>query len=272
MAPVRTLRWLVPVSFVVVACSVGDQRIEQLFQDPDAWIDLTHSYNDSAVYWPTAEAFRLETVSEGVTEGGWYYSAYNFSAAEHGGTHLDAPVHFSEGRHATDEIPLARLIGPAIVIDVTNRAAGNPDYLVAVDDIEAFEAAHGPIPTGAIVLLLTGWSQHWPDPQAYLGTSMRGAEAVPLLHFPGLDPAAARWLVDSRSIAAIGIDTPSIDYGQSSTFESHQILYAENIPGFENVANLETMPETGGYIVALPMKIEGGSGGPLRIVGVVPRR
>jgi kynurenine formamidase len=257
-------------TLILLACSVGDGQVEQLFQNPGAWIDLTHPFNDAAIYWPTAEPFRLETVAEGMTEGGWYYSAYNFSAAEHGGTHLDAPVHFAEGRHSADEIPLAQLIGPAVVIDATNAAAANPDYLVGVGDFEAFEAAHGPIPSGAIILIRTGWGQRWPDPEAYLGTTMRGDEAVPLLHFPGLDPQAAQWLVDERTIAAIGIDTPSIDRGQSATFDSHQILYAENIPGFENIANLEAMPETGGYVVALPMKIEGGSGGPLRIVGVVP--
>ena len=163
-------------------------------------------------------------------------------------------------------------IGPAIVIDVAARAASDPDYLVSVADFEAFEAAHGPIPTGAIVLLRTGWGQRWPDRQAYLGTEMVGPDAVPLLHFPGLAPDAARWLVANRTIGAIGIDTPSIDFGQSTMFEAHQVLYGGNIPGFENVANLETMPETGGYVVALPMKIEGGSGAPLRIVGVVPGR
>ena len=272
MAHIRLLRLALLMAPGAVACSAGGERVEHLFQSPDAWIDLTHPFNGETIYWPTAEPFELETVAEGVTEGGWYYTAYNFSGAEHGGTHLDAPIHFSEGKNTTDEIPLSRLIGPAVVIDVTIQAAGNPDYLVAVEDFEAFEAAHGPIPAGAIVLLRTGWGQRWPDAGSYLGTTVRGEEAVPLLHFPGLAPEAARWLVQHRAVAAVGIDTPSIDYGQSSTFESHRILYAENIPGFENVANLEAMPETGGYVIALPMKIEGGSGAPLRIIGVVPGR
>jgi kynurenine formamidase len=155
-------------------------------------------------------------------------------------------------------------------VDVTAAAAAAADYLVHVADLQAFEATHGRIPSGAILLLRTGWGTRWPDPEAYLGTALRGAEAIPLLHFPGLDPAAARWLVEQRAIDAVGIDTPSIDHGQSTTFETHQILFAADIPAFENVANLERMPQTGGYVVALPMKIEGGSGGPLRIVGVVP--
>ena len=268
----RISRLAVPLVLAGVACSLGDERVEQLFRNPAAWIDLTHPLNDAAIFWPTAEPFRMETVSEGVTEGGWYYSAYNFTAAEHGGTHLDAPVHFAEGKNTTDEIPLARLIGPAVVVDAASQSSVNRDYLVSVADFEAFEAAHGPIPSGAIVLVRTGWGLRWPDPASYLGTTMRGPEAVPLLHFPGLAPEAAQWLVENRTIAAVGIDTPSIDRGQSTTFESHRILYAQDIPGFENVANLETMPEAGGYVIALPMKIEGGSGGPLRIVGVIPSR
>ena len=253
-------------------CTSDRDVITRLFESESAWIDLSYSFNESAIYWPTAEGFRLDTVAAGVQEAGYYYTANNFSAAEHGGTHLDAPSHFAEGREHVDEIPLARLIGPAVVIDVVARAAADPDYLVSTADFESFEAAYGPIPTGAIVLLRTGWGQRWADRAAYLGTAVTGPDAVPLLHFPGLAPEAARWLTENRVVGAVGIDTPSIDYGQSTTFESHQILYGRNIPGLENLANLEAMPETGGYVVALPMKIEGGSGAPLRIVGVVPGR
>lgn len=131
-------------------------------------------------------------------------------------------------------------------------------------------ADHGRIPDGAIVLIRTGWGGRWPDRARYLGTARTGAAAVPELHFPGIDAAAARWLVDQRQIDAVGIDTPSIDYGQSTTFDTHQILFAANIPAFENVANLDRLPATGGYVMALPMKIAGGSGGPLRIVALLP--
>jgi kynurenine formamidase len=252
-------------------CVMEQDPIDRLFRTPTAWIDLTYPFSDSTIYWPTAEPFVLETVTAGMTEGGYYYAAYNFSAAEHGGTHLDAPVHFAANGTPADEIPLSRLIGPAVVVDVAGKVADNPDYLVSVEDLSAFEASFGEIPNGAIVLLRTGWGEHWPNRERYLGTAVTGPDAVPQLHFPGLDPGAARWLVAERSISAVGIDTPSIDRGQSIDFSSHRILYEANIPGFENVANLETMPETDGYVVALPMKIEGGSGGPLRIVGVVPQ-
>lgn len=234
------------------------------------WVDLTHAFSESSIYWPTARPFELEEVAYGMTEAGHFYAAYDFSAAEHGGTHLDAPIHFAEGRWAAHEIPLERLMGRAVVVDVTVEASADADYLVGVDDLEAWEAAYGPIPDGAIVLLRTGWAGRYDDREAYLGTSRTGPEAVPDLHFPGLDPDAARWLVESRNVAAVGIDTPSIDRGQSTDFMSHRILYEADVAGFENVAALDELPESGAYVVALPMKIRGGSGGPLRIVGFVP--
>lgn len=233
-----------------------------------AWVDLTYAYSEESVFWPTAEGFRLEEVAYGETEGGWFYSSYNYSASEHGGTHFDAPIHFARDRDTNEKVPLTRLIGPVAVVDVSERA--HPDYLVSVEDILEWESRHMPLPDGAILLLRTGWGNRWPDPLRYLGTESTGPEAVPELHFPGLDPEAAQWLVDNRSIASLGIDTPSIDFGQSSTFRTHQILYAENLAGFENLANLELLPEWGAYVVALPMKIEGGSGGPLRMVGFIP--
>jgi kynurenine formamidase len=233
------------------------------------WIDLTHAFDEATIYWPTDTAgFRLDEQAYGVTEGGWFYASYAFATAEHGGTHLDAPIHFAEGRMTADEIPLAGLIGPAVVVDVSGRAT--PDYQVTVDDLAGWEATHGPMPDGAILLLRTGWGERWNDRAAYLGTDQTGPAAVPELHFPGLAPEAAEWLVSERGVTAVGIDTPSIDYGQSTGFESHVALYSENIAGFENVANLHELPPSGAYVVALPMKIAGGSGGPLRIVAFVP--
>ncbi len=233
-------------------------------------IDLTYAFDAETVYWPTAGGFDLTVDAKGMTEGGYYYEANSFSAAEHGGTHLDAPIHFAEGNWTTDAIPLDRLMGSAIVVDVSEQAAGNPDYLVAVADFEAWEQDHGTLPDDVIVLLRTGYGQFWPDRERYMGTAERGANAVPKLHFPGLHPEAAQWLVDNRAIKAIGLDTPSIDYGQSTLFESHRILYTQNIPAFENVAHLDRLPLIGFTIIALPMKIKDGSGGPLRIIAIVP--
>jgi len=232
------------------------------------WIDLSYAYSEETIYWPTADGFRLDEVAYGETDVGYFYSAYNISTAEHGGTHLDAPIHFSRDGLSSEQIPLDRLIAPAVVVDVSARATS--DYRIEVADLEAWERVHGRIPDGAILLLRTGWGEHWPDRQSYLGTERRGPEAIAELHFPGIHEDAARWIIQQRNIAAVGIDTPSLDYGQSSEFEAHVIICGANIPGFENVANLQQLPEQGAFVVALPMKVTGGSGGPLRIVAFVP--
>lgn len=233
-------------------------------------VDLTHAYDEETIFWPTAEGFRRITTADGLTENGYYYASGDITLSEHGGTHLDAPVHFAEGKWTSDEIPLERLMGPAVVVDVSERAAGDPDYQVTAEDLQAWEAEHGPISDGTILLLRTGYGQYWPDRVRYMGTDERGPEAVAKLHFPGLHPDAARWLVENRRIDAVGLDTPSIDYGQSQLFETHRVLFAANVPALENVANLDQLPETGATVVALPMKIRGGSGGPVRIIAFVP--
>ena len=235
-------------------------------------IDLSHTYDAKTIYWPTADPFRLEKVADGVTPGRYYYAANNFFTSEHGGTHLDAPVHFAQNHWTVDQIPLDRLIGPAVVVDVTAKAEQNADYQVSVADLEEWETQHGAFPASAMLLLRTGFSTRWPDAARYLGTAERGQAAVAKLHFPGLHPDAAKWLVSSRSITALGIDTASIDFGQSTVYESHQVLYARNIPAFENLTNLARLPVTGATIIALPMKIGGGSGAPLRAVAVLPSR
>jgi kynurenine formamidase len=253
--------------FVVFVAPVMAQRAHVI--PTGRVVDLTHAFDANSVYWPTAAPFKLETDFEGMTDKGYYYSAYRYSAAEHGGTHLDSPVHFAKGRHTVDQIPLQQLIGTAVIVDVTSKAAANPDYQVSVTDFQNWERRNGRIAPGTIVLLRTGWGKFYGDRKKYLGTEERGAEAVAKLRFPGLDPAAARWLTQNRSIKAIGLDTPSIDYGQSTLFESHRILFEKNIPAFENVANLEQLPLKGFSVIALPMKIKGGSGGPLRIVALL---
>jgi kynurenine formamidase len=232
-------------------------------------VDLSHPFDAETVYWPTAETFRLEKDFEGVTEQGYYYAANKFSTAEHGGTHIDAPVHFAKGKHTVDQIPLEQLMGAAIIIDVSRECAANADYQINVADFQKWEKINGQLPKGVIVLLRTGYGKFWPDRKKYMGTDERGAAAVAKLHFPGLHPDAARWLVAHRSINAIGLDTPSIDYGQSTLFESHRILFEKNIPAFENLANLDQLPLKNFHVIALPMKIKGGSGGPLRVIAMI---
>jgi len=234
-------------------------------------VDLSYPFNAQTIYWPTAKTFTLEKVAEGETEQGYFYAANNFEGAEHGGTHLDAPVHFARNGDKADEIPLRRLMGRGVVVDVSEAALADRDYQVTRADLVAHERRHGRIPEGAIVLLHTGYGRYWPDRERYMGTAELGEAAVPKLHFPGLHPNGARWLVHRRDVRAVGLDTASIDYGQSKLFESHRVLGAANVPVFENVANLRRLPADGFLLIGLPIKIEGGSGGPLRAMAIVPR-
>jgi kynurenine formamidase len=233
-------------------------------------VDLSHAYGANTLYWPTSTTrFKLDREAHGRTAGGWFYAANSLSTPEHGGTHLDAPHHFSETGRTTEQIPLEQLVAQAVVIDATAQTAKDRDYLLTRDDVLQFEKANGPIAKGTIVLLRTGWSRHWPEAKAYLGDDTPGDASK--LSFPSFGADAARLLVEERAVAALGIDTASIDYGRSTDFQVHRIAAAKNVPGFENLTNLDRLPARGAVVIALPMKIEGGSGGPLRAVALVPR-
>lgn len=233
-------------------------------------VDLTYPFGEETVYWPTATSgFELTELHHGPTDAGFFYSANSFAAPEHGGTHLDAPIHFAEGRQTADQVPLDRLISPAVVIDVSEKAAADPDYRMTPEDLTAFEGEHGVVPEGSIVLLRTGWGERWPDRLRYLGDDTPGDASN--LHFPSYGRDAAAVLVNDRRVAVLGVDTASIDHGQSTDFPVHQVAAAANVPGLENVANLGQVPPTGAWVIALPVKIEGGSGGPVRIAALVPR-
>ena len=233
-------------------------------------VDLTHPLSTTTLFWPTSPSgFELKQLSAGKTPGGWYYSAYTFSAPEHGGTHIDAPVHFSETGLSTDKIPLAALIAPAVVIDVSAQAKADRDYRLTPGDIATFESASGRIPAGSIVLLRTGWDARYGDRLAYFGDSTMGR--ADSLHFPGFGAEAARVLVDERTVAGLGIDSPAVDYGPSADFQVHRIGAAKNVFNLENLTGLDKLPATGAYLFALPMKLEGGSGGPVRAVAIVPK-
>ncbi|MEI7498992.1 MAG: cyclase family protein [Bacteroidota bacterium] len=233
------------------------------------WIDLTHDFEPNTVYWPTDEPYRHDTVFYGTTEKGYFYSSFKFSAEEHGGTHFDAPVHFAQGHKFIHEVPVEQMHGPGVIVDVTKQSAENLDYRVTVKDLENWEKQYGKIPDGAIILLNTGFGKYWDDHLKYTGTIKKGKEGIAELHFPGLDPVAADWLVENRKINAVGLDTPSIDFGQSKDFQTHRNLCAAGLTMYENVANLDQLPAKGTYIVALPMKIKGGSGAPLRIIAII---
>ncbi len=232
-------------------------------------VDLTYAYGSDTLYWPTDTAgFRHDELAYGPSEGGYFYSAYSFCTAEHGGTHLDAPIHFAEGGATLDEVGFENLLLPAVVVDVRSQAEADPDYRLQPSDVAAWEAEHGTVPAGSAVLLRTGWSRRWPDALGYLGDDTPGDASN--LHFPSYGEAAARLLVEERGVRLLGIDTASIDYGPSKDFIVHQVTAAAGVPALENATNLESLPEVGAFLIALPMKIQGGSGGPVRAVALVP--
>ena len=233
-------------------------------------VDLTHSFDANTLYWPNSPGgFELKKLAYGPTPGGYFYSSFAFCAPEHGGTHLDAPIHFSEHGRTIDQIPLSQLIGAAAVIDVSAKTKTNADYRLTAADVKEWESKNGPILPGTIVLLNTGWASRYSSRKAYFGDDTPGATNN--LHFPSFGEDAAKLLVNDRHVSAIGLDTPSIDYGPSTNFMVHQIAMGANVPGFENLMNLDQVPARGATVIALPMKIAGGSGGPLRVIALVAK-
>ena len=250
------------VLFVTCVWALSGQGI-----DRGKLIDLTYSFNEKTIYWPNAKGFVHRKDSWKMTPGGYWYAAGGFSSDEHGGTHMDSPVHFAKGKTTLDQISVQKLVAPALVIDISKAAAQNRDYRATAQDIAAFEKANGAIPAGSIVLFRTGWGKFWPDRKQYLGSDVPGD--VEHLHFPGIGKDAAEVLV-KRGVAGVGIDTASMDYGPTKDFIVHQILNGADIYGLENVANLEKLPVKGATLIALPIKIEQGSGGPARIIAILP--
>ena len=256
------------IGLLAAAIFAGPQQPAEL--SAQRIVDLSHAFGPKTLYWPTSPTkFTLEKLAFGQTEGGFFYAANSLCTPEHGGTHLDAPIHFSQRGRLTAEIPLEQLVAPAVVIDVVAQAAKNRDYLLSAQDVSAFEKQHGRISRGTIVLLKTGWSRYWPEAKSYLGDDTPGDASK--LSFPSYGLDAAKQLVEERGVAALGIDTASIDYGKSKDFLVHRLAGANNVPGLENLTNLDQLPARGATVIALPMKIEGGSGGPLRAIALVPK-
>ena len=266
----KTLTPLIAVLIVVAGCSSTVPHRDHIAWEQLRIVDLTHSFGSDTIVWPTEQDFKLVVQHAADTSSGYYYASNRVEMPEHGGTHIDAPIHFSKGKQTLDKIPIERLTGAGIRINIIEPCARDRDYRITVSDLERWEGAHGRIPNESIVLLHTGFARFWPERKDYLGTNLRGQEGVRALHFPGLHIDAATWLVRERHVKAVGIDTASIDYGQSTKFETHVALLSQNVPVFENLANLQDLPTRGFDVIALPMKIAGGTGGPLRIIAVVP--
>ncbi len=243
------------------------QRSPALQFDPARLVDMSYEFDDKTVYWPTAKPFEWHKDAWGRRGDGQWYSSATFTTSEHGGTHIDSPIHFSESGMAVNEIPVSRLIAPARVIDISAQCARNRNYQLLPEDIESFEKRSGAIKPGEIFLIRTGWGRFWPDRKQYLGDDTPGDASH--LSFPGVGEAAAKLLV-ARKVSGVGIDTASLDHGPSTAFPTHRVLNGANIFGLENVANLDKLPAAGATVIALPVKVKGGTGGPVRIVGILP--
>ncbi len=235
----------------------------------DTWVDLSHPLGADTLYWPTGSPFELESLSRGADEAGRWYAANRFRTPEHLGTHLDAPFHFDADGWKAAEIPVERMSGPACVIDVRELAQRNRDLAVGAQVLTAWEARHGAIPRGAVVLVRTGWDRRWSNRAAYFGSEAEANASD--LHFPGLALDAAELLVE-RGVFAVGIDTASIDHGPSQTFEVHRALARAKLLIYENLSGLERLPERGATFMAFALPIRHGTGGPVRAVALVPSR
>lgn len=236
--------------------------------DPSKIIDLTYTFDSATVYWPTEHPFVHQFEHYGMTPEGYFYSSAKFAAPEHVGTHMDAPIHFSKGALTVDQVQLSSMIGPAVIIDFSERAAHDPDAMLNVGDIKKWESAHGNFPDGAIVVARSGWGRYWPDKRHYLGTDQ--FSDIEHLRFPGFSADAAKYLLDRHKVAAIAIDTPSMDPGNSKDFPVHRLWLSANKVGFENLANADKLPEAGATIFCIPMKIGKGTGAPARIFALLP--
>jgi kynurenine formamidase len=225
-------------------------------------VDMTYAINDKLPAWPGDDrTFESKTVATPEKDG---YFARSFWTLEHYGTHLDAPAHFPGGKQYLDQIPVAHFFGPAVVLDVRDEVSKDSDYRLRVMRVEKWEALHGRIPSGAIVLLRTGWSSRWPDQARY-----RNMDAGGVMHFPGYSVEAAKLLIE-RGAVGLGIDTLSIDYGPSKEFEVHRTDLPAGLYNLENLANLDQLPDSGAFLITAPIKLEGGSGGPVRVFALLP--
>lgn len=259
--------FLVMAVFLAQGAAYGQEK----GQEKGKILDMTYAFGDDSIYWPTGKSFKSEKVFWGINDQGRWYASNNYGANEHGGTHVDAPIHFAHKGRTIDQVPLKEWIGPAVKIDVTQQCAKDRDYRLTVEDIKNFEKKHGKIPACAWVIMYTGiGTSYYPDKRKVLGTHKTGKEAVAFLSFPGFSAESVRFLLKERNITGIGLDTPSIDYGKSKDFIVHQILCGADKLAIENIANLDKLPCTGAMLFAVPMQIKNGTGAPARVFAILP--
>jgi kynurenine formamidase len=240
----------------VLSGSLAHEATGQTLPPPKV-VDLGHPLSDADPTWSGKPVF-THTVRQ---QGGILIGS--FSTDEHFGTHVDAPAHFVPDGWTIDQIPVIRLVRPGVMLDLRAKCAKNDDYLVTKEDILAFERRNGVIQPGTIVLVATGWDTRWSDPARYRN------EHDGAVHFPGFSADAARVLVEARDVAALGIDTPSVDFGPSTAYDVHHITLPHNVYNIENAAHLAELPPTGFTVVVAPANVKGGSGAPARVFAVI---
>jgi kynurenine formamidase len=239
-----------------------DPILEGIHSGKTRVLDLSYAISDKLVPWPGDAKFFEAKVNATIEKNGYF--TRSFWMLEHYGTHLDAPAHFPPGKTTVDQIPVKQLFGPAVVIDVRAESAKDADYLLPIARIADWEQRHGRVPEGAIVLLRTGWTSRWPDVQKY-----RNQDAAGKMHFPGFSTEAAKVLIE-RKVSGLGSDTLSIDYGASSDFPVHHLSLGAGLYHLENLSDLSELPETGAFLIVAPIKLEGGSGGAVRVFAILP--
>jgi kynurenine formamidase len=250
-------RW--PSLLFVIGLNLLDVGVSAQAPRPRV-VDLGHAIRSSDPSWDGRQTYERTIIATIAKDG---YAGGKIAIEEHFGTHVDAPAHFAAGGWTVDQIPPDRFYRPGVRIDVSNQAAANADYRVTLADIKAFETKTGMIAEGTIVMIATGWDRFWPDRARYMN------EKGGVKHFPGLSPEAVQYLARERRVAAIGIDTPSIDYGPSTAFEAHHVSMALNVYHIENAAGLTKLPASGFDVVVAPINISEGSGGPARVFALL---
>lgn len=256
---------------IFISVFLLSQSISRGREDAPRILDMTYTFCEDSIYWPTGKSFKSKKVFRGINDRGHWYASNDYSANEHGGTHVDAPIHFAQNGRTIDQVPLQEWIAPAVKIDVTKQCAGNRDYRLQVKDIKDFEKKFGRIPDRAWVIMYTGiGTRFYPDKEKVLGTTKTGKKALNYLSFPGFSVESVRFLLKERNITGIAVDTPSIDYGKSKDFPVHLLLCGANKLAIENIANLDKLPCIGAVLYAIPMNIKNGTGAPARVFAILP--
>jgi kynurenine formamidase len=247
-----------------VADTIGRElTLDQLCSGGLKIVDLTWPLNEKGSYWPADDAkpFELRTLTTVQKNG---VLSKSFSMPEHQGTHIDAPNHFEADRPSVDQIALNDLFAEGVLIDCSAQVAADANYALSAADLAAWEQKNGQIPERAVVLLKTGWGRNFQNLVRYRNPDEKGR-----MHFPGFSAEAVKFLIERRNVRGVGIDTLSVDPGQSGEAAVHHLLGKAGRYALENLAGLDDLPPAGFYLIVAPIKIETGSGGPTRVFAVL---